>query len=293
MARLEKQGLDYFPMDVDFQNDIKVRKILHACGTGSISVLLYLLCNIYKDYGYYMRWDEDDCFLIADQLVGIKEVAVQEIVNKALQVGFFDKDKFDKFKILTSNGIQKRFLSACARRKKIVFDYRYGINVDINSINDNINVINVGRSTQKKGKEKKGNTTTNVVESEDELPTHPKIDYKALVSHFNKKFSGILPQVMQITEKRRKAVKARIGEYSKNDVLKVFEKVFESSFLRGNNNRSWRADFDWIFRPSNFTKILEGGFDNNSKSKENEGQQERDDEFTKYYNDKFKKGCSD
>lgn len=42
----------------------------------------------------------------------------------------------------------------------------------------------------------------------------------------------------------------------------VFDKAEASSFMRGDNNRGWRADFDWIFNNStNWLKILEGKYD--------------------------------
>ncbi|MFK4951610.1 DUF4373 domain-containing protein [Lactococcus garvieae] len=117
MARPLKQGLDYFPLDVNFLKDIKVRKIKRACGPATVEVLLCLLGNIYRDTGYYFGWDEDTMFLVADE-VGAKEGLVEEIVNKAVQVGFFDKDKFEKYKILTSKGIQNRYREAAKKKER-------------------------------------------------------------------------------------------------------------------------------------------------------------------------------
>lgn len=116
MARPKKTGIPYFPLDVDFLSDIKTRKILRACGANSISVLISLLSNIYRDYGYYVGWDNDIAFLISDE-VGVSEGSVEEIVIKAVQVGFFNKELFDTFKILTSKGIQERYRTATYQRK--------------------------------------------------------------------------------------------------------------------------------------------------------------------------------
>lgn len=107
-GRPTKQGIDYFPLDVGFFSDIKIRKISRACGSQSASILICLLCNIYKDEGYYILWDEDLPFVIADT-VGVSEGAVKEVLLKALQVGFFDNALYEKYNILTSYGIQKRF----------------------------------------------------------------------------------------------------------------------------------------------------------------------------------------
>lgn len=116
MARPKKQGIDYFPLDVDFFSNVKIRKIARACGSQSTSILICLLCNIYKDNGYYILWDEDLPFVIADS-VGVSEGAVKEVILKAIQVGFFDKDIYEKYKVLTSYGIQSRFKSAVYKRE--------------------------------------------------------------------------------------------------------------------------------------------------------------------------------
>lgn len=117
MADMQRKGIDYFPLSVNFLDDIKVRKIVKACGYTSVLVLIRLLCNIYQYDGYYTEWDEDICFIVADD-IGTNEVSVQEIVKKAIQVDFFNKEKYEKYGILTSKGIQSRYLEATKRRKE-------------------------------------------------------------------------------------------------------------------------------------------------------------------------------
>jgi len=181
MARPIKTGIDYYPLDVNFLQDIKIRKIMRACGIQSITILISLLSSIYRDEGYYVVWDEDMSFLVADE-VGASEGAVREVVKKAVQVDFFSEHVFEKYKVLTSAGIQERYLQAVNRRKRIELISEYlVVNLDSVTINlDNvyINSINVGRSTQRKGKErkvkdskeknsKKTNTSTSTVSSEE------------------------------------------------------------------------------------------------------------------------------
>ena len=70
-----------------------------------------------------------------------------------------------------------------------------------------------------------------------------------------------LSMVVNMTEARRKAVKARIAQYDKETVFTVLKKVAASPFHLGCNDRNWKCDFDWIFKAGNFTKILEGNYD--------------------------------
>ena len=155
MARPPKSGIDYFPLDCNFMKDIKVRKILRACGPSAIAVIVNLLCTIYQGDGYYMLWDEDTGFLIADD-VGVKESFVHEVVKTAVQVDFFNAAMFDRRGILTSVGIQRRYKEATVRRNdnSLIVDYNLlsnelsGVIAYNNSVNVDNNPVNVDRSTQ-------------------------------------------------------------------------------------------------------------------------------------------------
>lgn len=160
MARPTKKGLDYFPLDVDFLSDLKVRRIIKACGKEAVHILVALLANIYRDEGYYVLWDDDLAFLVADE-VGTKEGTVEELVKKAVQVKFFDKDIFDKYSVLTSKGIQSRYILATKERKKVELEYKYLLtnevnrsNISINGRNNSVNQGNNQQSKEKKSKEK-------------------------------------------------------------------------------------------------------------------------------------------
>lgn len=158
MARPTKQGLDYFPLDVGFLQNVKVRRIMRACGIQSIPVLISLLANTYRDEGYFLRWDNDMPFLIADEL-GVSEGAVTAVVDKATQVGFFNANMYEKYGVLTSDGIQKRFFEATARRTSVRYDARFLlINVSDykNLVNLYKNSINDDDNPQRKVKESKG-----------------------------------------------------------------------------------------------------------------------------------------
>ena len=165
MARPTAKGVEYFPLNVNFINDLKVRKLLLSCGAESIAVLIYLLSTIYKDEGYFVEIHEDEIDLIALD-VNVTPEFVLEVINKACEVRFFDVNLYNNFNILTSKGIQERYLKITERRKNsvvitqfnLINVYNNSINVNNNSINVNNNSINVYDNEQskvKKSKEKK------------------------------------------------------------------------------------------------------------------------------------------
>lgn len=107
------------------------------------------------------------------------------------------------------------------------------------------------KETSPKGESKKGELSLFPVE---------KIDFVGLMDYFNSTFKNKLPVIKSIDDKRKKAIKARIAQYNKQAVFDVFQLVLNSPFLLGENDRNWRCDFDWIFKPTNFTRILEGNY---------------------------------
>ena len=66
--------------------------------------------------------------------------------------------------------------------------------------------------------------------------------------------------------KRGELLRARIREYGTEAVLEAIEKVRNSPFLKGQNNRSWVITFDWFVKPNNFVKVLEGNYDVNGRN---------------------------
>ena len=120
MARPLKDGVDYFPVDTDFFQDDKVRLIKGEFGAKGVVILLALLCEIYRGSGYYKVWDKDSCLLMADAVgCGISPENITQVVRGCLRRSIFDSGVFQMFSILTSAGIQRRYIRAVSTRDKI------------------------------------------------------------------------------------------------------------------------------------------------------------------------------
>ena len=123
MGRQKKIGLDYFPFDIDFFQDLKIRKLIKYQGGKAIAVYALLLCNIYKQ-GYYMRWDEELPFIVSEQ-TGFEEAYIREVIKCCLIIGLFSKELYESDKVLTSKGIQERYqkISELCRRNGNILEY--------------------------------------------------------------------------------------------------------------------------------------------------------------------------
>lgn len=130
MSRQKKSGLDYFPFEVDFFQDIKIRKLIRRNGGKAIAVYALLLCYIYKS-GYFMTWDKELPFIISEQ-TGYGEVYIQEVLESCLTLGLLDSRMLDEKGVLTSRGIQERYKKICADSRRAVSIDRYNL-LDDNS----------------------------------------------------------------------------------------------------------------------------------------------------------------
>lgn len=172
MARPVKEGLEYFPLDCDIDQDDKVALIEAQHGIKGFGVVIKLLMKIYKN-GYFYEWTEKEQLLFSKRVnVDINEVNV--IINDLIKWNFFNEELFRSKKILTSNGIQKRYLAAVGRRQKVkilkeylllddetINVYKNLVIVDINSSSEEVNVDIGTQSKVKKSKVKESKENNN------------------------------------------------------------------------------------------------------------------------------------
>lgn len=71
------------------------------------------------------------------------------------------------------------------------------------------------------------------------------------------------PKCTSLSESRKKAIRARLNcGYTVEHFKILFQKAEASGFLKGRNDRNWRASFDWLVKDSNMAKVLDGNYDN-------------------------------
>ena len=72
-----------------------------------------------------------------------------------------------------------------------------------------------------------------------------------------------LQQLVKVTasSKRGQMLLSRIREYGEEAVLEAIDRIRYSSFLKGQNEKGWIITFEWFVKPNNFTKVLEGNYD--------------------------------
>lgn len=92
-----------------------------------------------------------------------------------------------------------------------------------------------------------------------------KINYQLIADLYNE-ICISFPRLRALSDARKKAIKARFNSgYTLEDFKALFEAAESSSFLKGKNDRSWSATFDWMIKDGNMAKILDGNYADKTK----------------------------
>lgn len=107
--------------------------------------------------------------------------------------------------------------------------------------------------------------STNVLLSDQ--PSEPD-QIEDAIKHFNAKAAEVgWPAVQKPNPQRRSALKARIKDVGGfENWIAAIDRASVAPWLIGANGRGWKANFDWLLKPANFTKLMEGNYDPDSNT---------------------------
>lgn len=267
MARPQKAGLDYFPLDVDMDQDDKLFLIEAKHGLIGFAIVVRLFMLIYKE-GYYRHYDEDrEAFILAKRFSTDVNV-INNVVNDCINEGLFNKNLYEKYGILTSRGIQRRFMEVCKRRKEVVFIREYFLlnpkdfenivfeELTLVNVDNNPGKCNIVSAENPQSKVKESTVKKSTKESTGHVPFHKIID------SFNLHCPS-LPPITQLTQKQKKSLLSRwrsLSSIEQWDVL--FKRAEASDFLTGRSGKWNNCTFDWLIQEVNAVKLLRGAYDN-------------------------------
>lgn len=92
----------------------------------------------------------------------------------------------------------------------------------------------------------------------------PSLPPRSLVDLWNSAAAPTLPRA-ELTGKRKTATRLRLAERTLEQWRAVIERINASKFCLGENERGWRANYDWLVRPDTAAKVLEGQYDRPTK----------------------------
>ena len=216
MARPRKDGLDYFPLDVNFLSDLKIKKIIRAYGAQAVAVVMSVLTTIYRDNGYFATYDDDLIFIIADELK-LEDSYVKNVIEKLIEVDFLNKEQKEKNNILTSIGIQERYLKACERRVKTTLNATYSL------LNDSSNELPQTESTPESGLciQKPHSTGVN-----DSKSTQSKVKESKVKNSKEKNSKQQVSKEQESENKINKNITSSSGQSDIQELLETYQENF-------------------------------------------------------------------
>lgn len=278
MAREQRRDVDYFPHDCTHGR--KMHIIESKYGNDGYATWFKLLEELGKANNHYIDISDDMNLMFLTSTFRIDEEKTISILNDLAKLGAIDKFLFENHKIIWSQKFINSIEDAYRNRKGKIFQYSDILNeikpkngqsyvrmtqddVNLTEVIPKVNKSKVNKSKEEKSKEE---LTTNVVVDLKNQPNQTNIDFKKLLLFFNSN-RGVFPEVKKMSEVRKTRILNLAKNYGKETIQIVIEKARDSEFLQGNNKEAWTANFDWIFKPANFLKILEDNYENREKPK--------------------------
>ena len=118
MARPQKENVDYWPFDVGLFQDRKFRLIRSEFGIKGAYIALELINMAYSENGYYAKFGEEDCLLMSEGVGGGCEASfIMEVVRGCCRRSLFNEGIYNAFGVLTSHGIQQRYLRIIGKNR--------------------------------------------------------------------------------------------------------------------------------------------------------------------------------
>lgn len=226
MARPTKQGLDYFPLDVDIDQDDKVQLVEALHGIQGFGMLIKLLMRIYRE-GYYYKWTEVEQILFSKR-VNVDINVVKEVVNDCIKYGIFDNNLFEQYQILTSKGIQNRYFEASTRRKNIELEDKFLLITVDKLINVNKNTINANKKPSSSG--------DNVI-----ISTESKVK-ESKVKEIKDKYA----EFVSLTKEEYEKLISQHGENATKEMIRILDNYKGSSGKKYKSD--YRAILNWVVK---------------------------------------------
>jgi len=254
-------------------------RIVESMPNGKDYILFYLklLCESIDHEG---RLRFSDAIPYSEQMLSTITDTNIDIVRSAIKIftelGLMEiLENGTYFLVEVNNMIGSAAANSNAIRQKRYRDKVKALNAPVVTENNGSVtgcVTNNNESKREIKRKKEISSSTKV--SEDNCSPSPstskkstKVPYQKILELYYELCPGMSKErpVNKYTDEIKRNVKARYAEYSLEDFETVFRKAEASDFLNNRADVTFQASFDWLMRPKNFSKALNGNFDNIEK----------------------------
>ncbi len=243
MARPLKDGLDYFPHDTDASNDEKLEALRAIHGNDGYAFYFILLERIYRTPNAELlipdaetnQETHQETIQILSRKIAITTDKFAEILKTALNHNCFNKELYEKYHILTSNGIKKRAKSVIEKRVQMRLKYE----------RDRVSDAEIDQETRNKPDKVKKSKVNN------------KLKYN---KESNKEKYGKFQNVL-LTLKEYNDLIENFNEVSTKERIEKLSEYMESKGKRYNSHYATILNWDRMDNKNNGNKPKEQGFE--------------------------------
>lgn len=258
MARPNKATVEYFPHYVDHGKTLYNLEAIY--GNDGYAFWFKILELLGKTENHYYDCNEIGEWRYLLSYTKFSEEKANEILKLLAELKAIDYEMWE-YKIIFSEKFIDNLQQLYSRRG--ITPYTKDTLKELLHTKTTLKEVNVNIYSQSKVKESKEKKS--IVEYKT-TSSSTDIDLQPILHYWNER--SFLTDITAITDKRRKMLNARIKEHGIDALYKAIDNVGKSAFLRGQNDKSWIATFDWVFLPNNFVKVLEGNYLVSEKTKE-------------------------
>ena len=238
----------------DFFRDKAIKKLRSIAGGDTYTIILLKMYLLSLDSGGKIEFEGvEDTFaeelaLELDEDASNVEIVLQYMEKRKLLEILSEKEFFMPY-VLENTGSESESAERVRKLRERNKQKALQCNGNVTGSNDNVRTCNTEIEIEK---ELDIDTEKEKIESSNELPceqsspssTPDKVHYQEIADLYNQ-YCTSFPRIKSLSEARKKAIKARLNSgYSLGDFEKLFNLAEESSFLKGKNDRNWRATFD-------------------------------------------------
>ena len=104
------------------------------------------------------------------------------------------------------------------------------------------------------------NTSNNTINNNISKDILSSTDIRNIITTWNSISDVSKLKFIDANTNRYKLLKARIKQYGIESVIEDIKNISKSTNIRDGNKRGWVITFDWLIKPNNFPKVLEGNY---------------------------------
>jgi phage replication O-like protein O len=170
-----------------------------------------------------------------------------------------------------SRGIKGALKSGMVVREKVGDSFSYKVQTPIDTVEPKTTTTQTGVLTKQEYYPNRSTSTTQTGvpvlvrgTTQTGVTKERKETIKEMGGEVIQAWNGAnLSKCVQVSDGRKKHLMARLSDpfFSENWAAAI-ERVRESAFCNGHNDRKWKADIDWFLKPDSVARIMEGKYDN-------------------------------